>query len=92
MEDTKTGELSELEADGVFIFIGFIPNSHVFPDGTNLDDEGAAITDFRCMTSNDGIFAIGDVRSQLTRQVATAVGDGATAGVAVGQYIEEHNL
>lgn len=92
LEDTNTGELSELEADGVFIFIGFIPNSHLFPDGTTLDEEGAAVTDFRCMTNVEGIFAIGDVRSQLTRQIATAVGDGATAGVAVGQYIEEHNL
>jgi thioredoxin reductase (NADPH) len=92
LEDTVTGEISELPADGVFIFVGFIPNSHVFPEGVKLDAEGAAITDYRCMTNIDGILAIGDIRSQLTRQVATAVGDGATAGVAVGQYIEEHNL
>ena len=44
------------------------------------------------MTNVEGIFAIGDIRSQLTRQVATAVGDGATAGVAVGHYIEDKNL
>jgi thioredoxin reductase (NADPH) len=89
LEDVKTGELSEVKADGVFVFVGFIPNNSVFPEGTKFDEGGAAVTDFKCETNIEGIFAVGDIRSQLTRQVATAVGDGATAGVAVGQYISE---
>ncbi|MCB0278186.1 MAG: FAD-dependent oxidoreductase [Calditrichaeota bacterium] len=89
LEDVKTGVISELAADGVFIFVGFIPNNHVFPEGVEFDESGAAITDHKCETKIPGIFAIGDVRKQFTRQVATAVGDGATAGVAASQYIDE---
>lgn len=90
IEDNITGEVSEIPVDGVFVFVGFIPNGSIFPEGIEFDENGAAITDFKCETKIPGIFAIGDLRSQLTRQVATAVGDGATAGVAVGQYISEH--
>jgi thioredoxin reductase (NADPH) len=92
LEDNVDKSESELLVDGVFIFVGFTPNSHLFPAGTILDEGGAAKTDYKCMTNFPGIFAVGDVRSQLTRQVATAVGDGATAGVAVGLFIEEHEL
>jgi thioredoxin reductase (NADPH) len=91
MEDVNTHELSEIEADGVFVFVGFIPNAAIFPEGIEYDETGAAITDYKCETKVPGIFTIGDLRSQLTRQVATAVGDGATAGVAVSQYISDWN-
>ena len=89
LEDVISGEESKLPADGVFIFVGFIPNGHVFPEGVEFDESGAAYTDTKCETKLPGIFAIGDVRHQFTRQVATAVGDGATAGVAASQYIDE---
>ena len=91
IEDNVNQEISEVDADGVFVFVGFIPNGAILPEGVEFDETGAAITDYKCETNVKGIFAIGDLRSQLTRQVATAVGDGATAGVAVSQYVSDWN-
>ncbi|MGH7614333.1 MAG: thioredoxin-disulfide reductase [Gemmatimonadales bacterium] len=87
MEDTVTGARSELQVGGVFIFIGFKPNSGLVEGHFEHDEGGYFITDERMMTSIPGLFAAGDVRSQLTRQITTAVGDATTAAIAVEKYL-----
>ena len=81
------GEPKELKVGGVFIFIGFVPNSGLFKVHIDHDAGGYIVTDRNMQTSIDGIWAVGDVRAQLTKQIATAVGDGTTAAVAAAMYI-----
>ena len=81
------GRLQELAVGGVFIFIGFVPNSGLFKVHVNHDAAGYIITDSKMQTSVEGIWAVGDVRAQLTKQIATAVGDGTTAAVAASAYV-----
>lgn len=87
LEDTVTGVQSQLQVGGVFIFIGFKPNSGLVEGHFEHDEGGYFITDDRMMTSIPGLFAAGDVRSQLTRQITTAVGDATTAAMAVEKYL-----
>jgi thioredoxin reductase (NADPH) len=89
LEDTITGERSSLEAAGAFVFIGFRPNTGLVQQHVAHDPSGHLITDERMMTSVPGLFAAGDVRSQLTRQITTAVGDATTAAIAVEKYLKD---
>ncbi len=89
MEDTVTGQTSELAVTGCFIFIGFKPNSGLVKEHFRHDPSGYIITDDRMMTSIPGLFAAGDLRVQLVRQVTTAVGDATTAAIAVEKYLAE---
>jgi thioredoxin reductase (NADPH) len=89
LEDTVTGARSQLKVGGVFIFIGFKPNTGIVEGHVNHDAGGYFVTDERMMTSIPGLFAAGDVRSQLTRQVTTAVGDATTAAIAVEKYLAQ---
>jgi thioredoxin reductase (NADPH) len=89
LEDTLTGERSVLPASGCFIFIGFRPNSGLIKEHYRHDPNGYVITDDRMMTSIPGLFAAGDLRVQLVRQVTTAVGDATTAAIAVEKYLAE---
>jgi len=89
LEDTVTGARSELAAQGCFIFIGFRPNSALIQEHFAHDAGGYIITDDRMMTSIPGLFAAGDLRVQLTRQITTAVGDATTAAIAVEKYLAE---
>ena len=88
LKNVKTGESSELELGGVFVFIGFTPNSGLVRDHLEKDENGYYLTDETMMTNISGIFAIGDVRTQVARQLTTAVGDATTAAVAAEKYIE----
>ena len=81
------GEPMELPVGGVFIFIGFVPNSDVLKVHADHDAEGYLTTDREMRTSVPGIWAVGDVRAQLTKQIATAVGDGTTAAVSASAYV-----
>ena len=72
---------------GAFIFIGFRPNTGVLVDHVEHDSSGYIITDANMETKVQGLFVAGDVRSQLTRQVTTAAGDGTTAAIAVEKYL-----
>jgi thioredoxin reductase (NADPH) len=83
----QRGETRELRVGGVFIFIGFVPNSGLFKVHVDHDAGGYVLTDRNMQTSVEGIWAVGDVRAQLTKQIATAVGDGTTAAVAASQYL-----
>jgi thioredoxin reductase (NADPH) len=90
LRNVATGEVSGLEVGGVFIFIGFLPNTGLVDTHVEHDAGGYYVTDPMTMeTSVPGIFAAGDVRSQLTRQVTTAVGDATTATIAAAKWVEE---
>jgi thioredoxin reductase (NADPH) len=89
LEDTVTGEKSSLAATGAFVFIGFRPNTGLIKQHVAHDPSGYLITDDRMMTSVPGLFAAGDVRAQLTRQITTAVGDATTAAIAVEKFIKD---
>jgi thioredoxin reductase (NADPH) len=88
LEDTVTGERQTLSASGCFVFIGFRPNSGLVKQHLAHDESGYIITDDRMMTSIPGLFAAGDLRVQLTRQVTTAVGDATTAAIAVEKFLK----
>ena len=88
VKNQKTGTLYEKKINGVFIFIGNNPNTGFVKDIVTLDQNGYIITDENMGTNQPGIFAAGDIRSKIVRQVATAVGDGALAGSSVQRYIE----
>ena len=89
LEDTVTGQRSALAVTGCFVFIGFTPNSGLIKDHVAHDATGYLVTDDRMMTSIPGLFAAGDLRVQLTRQVTTAVGDATTAAIAVEKYLTD---
>jgi len=89
LRNIKTEKTRELDVGAIFVFIGFYPNTQILPDGIERDENDYIITDYRMQTAIPGIFAAGDVRQQLARQVTNAVGDGTTAAIAADKYIEE---
>jgi thioredoxin reductase (NADPH) len=89
LEDAVTGAASTLPVTGCFVFVGFRPNSGLIKGHFKHDAAGYVVTDDRMMTSIPGLFAAGDLRVQLTRQVTTAVGDATTAAIAVEKYLAE---
>ena len=87
---TKDGQKTTFETDGVFIFIGLLPNTGFLKDsGIELDEIGMIKTDDKLMTSIPGVFCAGDVRSGATMQIASAIGEGATAALRIREYIVE---
>ncbi len=96
LKDTKTGELREIKADeddgtfGIFVFIGFDPQTSVFKNAVELNESGYIKTDELMRTNVPGVFAAGDVRVKTLRQVVTATSDGAIAAVEAEKYISEH--
>jgi thioredoxin reductase (NADPH) len=88
LHNLKTGARRELAATGLFIFVGFRPNTGIIADHVTHDDMGYIVTDWNMQTSIRGLFAAGDLRSQLTRQVTTAVGDATTAAIAAEKYLK----
>src|SRR5579859_3749610 len=89
MRDVNSGQQSRLEVGGVFIYVGFMPNSDIFGDAFRKDAQGFVVTDDKMETAVPGIYVAGDVRSQYVRQISNAVGDATTAAVAATRYIEE---
>lgn len=87
LRNVKTGVESDLAATAMFVFIGFRPNTGIIEGHVDHDEMGYLLTDTNMETSIDGLFAAGDVRSQLTRQVTTAAGDGTTAAIAAEKYL-----
>lgn len=87
---TKDGKKTEFATDGVFIFVGLLPNTDFLKNAdVKLDEAGFILTDQNLMTSIPGVFASGDVRSGATMQIASAVGEGATAALKIREYIED---
>jgi len=88
VKNVKTGEVKEFNTEGVFLFVGLSPRTQFLKGLVNLDEAGYIITDENGETSVKGIFAAGDCRKKMLRQVATAVGDGAMAAFAAEKYLE----
>ena len=89
LKNTATGELSEEEFDGVFVFIGTIPKTGCIGFEISKNEKGYIITDELLATSQPGVFAAGDIREKFLRQVSTAVGDGAVATMSAEKYLTE---
>lgn len=90
LKNLKTNEVYESKTDGVFIFIGHIPNSKIFGQQIALNDRGYIITDERYRTNIDGVFAAGEIQDEIWRQVATSVGQGTSAAMSTIHWLEEH--
>ena len=96
IKNTETEETTEFEAAeedgtfGVFVFIGYIPESDIYEELVDLDEWGYVESDEAMKTSVPGVFVAGDIRPKDLRQVITAAGDGATAAHSAQKYVEHH--
>ncbi len=89
---TKDGKKVEFPTDGVFVFVGLMPNSQFLAGSSiELDNIGLIKTDSRLQTSMPGVFAAGDIRSGATMQIASAAGEGATAALMIREYLEDRS-
>ena len=88
IRDVVSDATRTLDATGCFVFVGFRPNTGIIEGHFAHDEMGYIVTDTMMQTSIKGLFAAGDLRSQLTRQVTTAVGDATTAAIAVEKYLK----
>jgi thioredoxin reductase (NADPH) len=88
VKNVKTGEIKEFETEGAFLFVGLVPRTQFLKGIVQMDEGGYILTNEHCETSAKGIFAVGDCRKKLLRQIATAVGDGATAAFAAEKFLE----
>ncbi len=85
----KDGESIDIATDGVFVFVGLKPNTAFLKDSSiELDEQGLIKTDVHLSTTMPGVFASGDVRSGATMQIASAVGEGATAALSIREYLD----
>lgn len=90
LKNTKTGEISELPVEGCFVFVGTVPNLSFLKEGQLAQTKGNWIdADREMRTSQEGVFAAGDVIDKPLRQVVTAAGDGAVAAMSAYEYISE---
>jgi thioredoxin reductase (NADPH) len=88
LEDRESGATEELHPAGAFVFIGLDPNTGFVKGSVDLDDRGLIVTDMGLQTSMPGVFAAGDARSGSTKQLASAVGEGAAAAIGIRRYLE----
>ncbi|AQS52438.1 Thioredoxin reductase [Jeotgalibaca dankookensis] len=91
IKNLKTNEVTTHPVDGVFVYVGILPQTDAFLDLNITDEEGWIVTNDLMETSLPGVFAVGDVRKKTLRQVTTAVGDGAEAGNRAFHYVETWN-
>lgn len=89
LRNVETGQLSDLEVEGMFVAVGTKPNNQVFSQMVTLDEAGLIVTDELMRISAPGIFAAGDIRHNSFRQVITAAGDGAAAAMSAFKYVKE---
>jgi len=88
----KAGEPITIDTDGVFVFVGLMPNTQFLEgSGVELDERGLIKTNMHLETNIAGIFASGDVRSGATMQIASAVGEGASAALSIREFLTEYN-
>ena len=91
LKNVKTGEISELPVDGVFIFVGHTPNTALFKGQLELDELGYVVSDALMRTSVPGVFVGGEASDPHFRQVVTSAGMGAAAAIEATQFLEEYN-
>lgn len=89
VRNVKSNEVKELSVEGVFLFVGIVPRTKFLKGLVEMDEGGYILTNENGETNVKGIFAAGDCRKKLLRQISTAVGDGATAAFAVEKFLEE---
>ena len=89
LRNVKTGDKKDIPCDGVFVFIGWDPNTAYLKDLLSLDDKGYIVVDHKMAASVPGIFAAGEVRAQTSRQAITSAGDGATAAINADIWLSE---
>lgn len=89
LKNVQTGERESLPVHGLFVYVGFAPQTGFLPEELERDAQGFLVTDTEMRTNVPGIFAAGDIRSKLCRQVITAAGDGATAAQAAFVFLEQ---
>ena len=89
MRNLKTGESTERKVDGVFFYVGLVPQTACVKDKIEMNRQGYILTSEKMETSIPGVYAAGDCREKYLRQVVTAAADGAVAAVAVEKYLEE---
>ncbi|WP_055668970.1 FAD-dependent oxidoreductase [Desnuesiella massiliensis] len=92
LKNVKTGDMIPVDVDGCFLFIGYVPNTEIFKNQLDLTPQGYIKTNEKMETNIEGVFAVGDVRDKFLKQVATAVGDGAIAGVGAEKYMAESEI
>ena len=92
VKNVKTGTVTSLPVDGVFIYIGMFPNTGFLQGVVELDQWGYVVAGEDTATSEPGIFAAGDIRAKELRQIVTAVADGAVAAMAAERYLSERGL
>ncbi len=90
IKNIKTNGEQELKLDGVFVAVGVVPNSDLAKDKVATSKNGYILTDDSMQTNKAGVYAAGDIREKILRQVITAAADGATAAFAADRYINEH--
>jgi len=88
VRNLKTGERKDLEVNGVFVFVGWIPGLSFLGNTVKRSEDGYIIADKEMETSREGVFACGDCRKKNLRQIVTACGDGATAAFSAQHYVE----
>ena len=88
-QNTVTGEEGHLATDGIFVFVGHLPNNDLFPGKLELDTDGHLITDRKLRTNVPGIFAAGEIQDKVFKQVATSVGQGCAAAMSATRFLEE---
>jgi thioredoxin reductase (NADPH) len=89
LRQLKTDTASRLPVQGMFVAIGVVPKAHFLAEILDLDADGHILTDAECRTSIPGVFAAGDVRKKMLKQIATAVGDGAVAAIMAEKYLDD---
>ncbi len=92
LKNNKTGKTSELHVPGAFVFIGLTANSEPFKKIVKRDKQGFILTGVDFSTSTKGVFAAGDVRAGSTKQLVSAAGEGATAALAMREYLRRHDV
>ncbi len=88
LQDTQTGEQRELSTDGVFVFVGFVPNNQLVPAGIKMNADGYVVTNEKCETNMPGIYVIGDLRETYAKQIVVAAADGCTAALVAAYFVE----
>ena len=88
IRNVKTNKVEDFETNGVFVYIGLIPNSYIVENLDVTDEEGWIITNERMETTVPGLFAVGDIRQKHLRQIVTAAGDGSIAGQGAFDYVQ----
>ncbi|MDJ0624489.1 MAG: thioredoxin-disulfide reductase [Desulfocapsaceae bacterium] len=92
LKSTRNDETSHIDVEGVFIFVGFSPNSQLVPAGITINKSGYVVTDEKCETDLPGIFAVGDLRQKYANQIVLAAADGCTAALAAAHYVETRKV